>query len=192
MKKRFIALMLLLVLAALPVFAEKLEVPSVELSGKFVADGKLSFGRLSLEASDATYFDGDAAQTPFVKVNAGLSMVFTTDNKAQFGLSGLVEGGYSFKINSLLRADVGLGADLYESSAIVYAFKALSKEKDYKFTLGISPVVDASVLFGLDEISVRAGVRGGWQLGSKTMATGLNFVPYVGISSTILDFLAIF
>lgn len=189
MKKSLIVLMLLVSVSLFPVFAaERDAVPSIDFGASFTSsDSGISVGSLSLEATETAYFNNNL----FVKANAGLTMNILGEDDLQFGLSGLAVGGYSFKINNLLRIDVGAGVGLYESSALEYLIKTIANE-EYTISTAVTPLVDASALFGLDAISLRAGFRAGWQIASGTLNSGLCFVPYVGISSVILNFLSIF
>lgn len=193
MKKK-IAVLLLLSLAVLPVFAATKSDVSVGAGVQMISVGdKFGIGRISLEGSETAYFEKEGkSNSPLFRFNAGVSMNIQEDGKPLFGLSLSALGGYSFKLNDLLRLDVSGGIDFFESSALIWIFNALSKDSEYKITTSFAPIADASVLFGLENISVRAGFRGFFQIGNASIGKGIGVMPYVALSSQILDILSLF
>ncbi len=187
MKKKFLALIILFTLVVLPAIATDKSDASIGVGIQMITVGdKFGIGRISLEESETTYFEKEGQKwAPLFKFNAGVSMNIKDDEMPMLGLSLSAVCGYSYKINDLLRVDLGGGVDFFESSVLVWMFNSLSKDSEYKISTTLAPIVDISVLFGLEGLALRAGIRGCFQISSAPLGKGIGFLPYLAVSADL-------
>lgn len=190
MKKKLLALLLIL-LVAFTVFAESSNV-SILLGSKVnFVEKKLDVKSAYLNLSEIAYYNQNGKDSsPFFRFDAGAEMFINDSDKPMIGLNGGAYIGYSLGVGPLAKLEVAGGVEFFESSVIEYLIKKTAKDDSYKITGYIAPAVDLSIFLGLDQVSIRAGLRGSFGI-AKNFANGLHVEPYIGISAKLLQFLNI-
>lgn len=191
--KRKALILILIIAVACPLFAAVHSSNVQILAGaKYgYTDNKFTFNGASLDVSEIyyTYKDENKKSGVFARLDCGAELYGLEKDSSKVGLNVGAFGGYSLGIGPLIKIEIAGGAEVFESSAITYFIKKAAKES-YKISYYTAAAVDASVFIGLDNVSIRAGVRGSKAF-SKTLYNNIVVTPYIGISTAVLNFLNI-